>query len=313
MHLRISLGSIVPALLAAAGVLAAQGFDPTMPAPVPAVSGRVVAFFGLRYIDVNAGEGAPAGPGQEYTVHYTGWLRDGSKFDSSLDKATPLKFVQGRRAVIAGWDAGFEGMKVGGTRRLFLPYQLAYGELGRPPAIPPKAELIFDVELLGVKDVAAPPAAGADLSLVLHDLEDHIMALAKAVPEEKYSWKPAEGVRSFQQVFLHIANGNRLLLNIAMDAPDGDALKKLIDEQAKNEAASATKEQVLAALSESFAAIRGALDRARPATLTRAVDFFGTPATTNGVLINLETHMAEHLGQAIAYSRMNGIVPPWSQ
>jgi hypothetical protein len=70
---------------------------------------------------------------------------------------------------------------------------------------------------------------------------------------------------------------------------------------------------VLAALSESFTAIHGALDRARPGTLTRAVDFFGTPATANGVLINLETHMAEHLGQAIAYSRMNGIVPPWSQ
>jgi len=305
--------SLVPALLAAAGALAAQGFDPTMPAPVPAVSGKVVEFFGLRYVDVKAGDGAPAGPGQEYTVHYTGWLRDGSKFDSSVDRGTPLKFVQGRRAVIAGWDAGFEGMKVGGKRRLFLPYQLAYGELGRPPAIPAKAELIFDVELLGVKDVAAPPAAGADLSLVLHDLEDHIMALAKAVPEEKYSWKPAEGVRSFKQVFVHIANGNRLLLNIAMDAPDGDALKRLIDEQAKSEAAPATKEKVLTALGESFAAIHAALDRARPATLTHALDFFGTPATTNAVLINLETHMAEHLGQAIAYSRMNGIVPPWSQ
>ena len=305
--------SLVPALLAAAGALAAQGFDPTMPAPVPAVSGKVVEFFGLRYIDVKAGDGVPAGPGQEYTVHYTGWLRDGSKFDSSVDKGTPLKFVQGRRAVIAGWDAGFEGMKVGGNRRLFLPYQLAYGELGRPPAIPPKAELIFDVELLGVKDAAPQAAAGADLSLVLHELEDHIMVLAKAVPEEKYSWKPAEGVRSFKQVFLHIANGNRLLLNIAMDAPDGDALKKLIDEQAKSEAAPATKDQVLAALSESFTAIHAALDRARPATLTRALDFFGTPATTNAVLINLETHMAEHLGQAIAYSRMNGIVPPWSQ
>ena len=310
MHLRISLGSIVPALLAAAAALAAQGFDPTMPAPVPAVSGKVVEFFGLRYIDVKAGDGAP---GQEYTVHYTGWLRDGSKFDSSVDRGTPLKFVQGRRAVIAGWDAGFEGMKVGGKRRLYLPYQLAYGELGRPPAIPPKAELIFDVELLGVKDAAPQPSAGADLSLVLHDLEDHIMALAKAVPEEKYSWKPAAGVRSFQQVFLHIANGNRLLLNIAMDAPDADALKKLIDEQAKNEAAQATKDKVLEALSESFAAIHSALDGARPATLTHAVDFFGTPATTNGVLIDLETHMAEHLGQAIAYSRMNGIVPPWSQ
>jgi uncharacterized damage-inducible protein DinB len=303
----------VPVLLAAAVALGAQTFDPAMPAPVPAVSGKVVEFFGLRYIDVTVGDGAPAAPGQEYTVHYTGWLRDGSKFDSSVDRGTPLKFVQGRRAVIAGWDAGFEGMKVGGKRRLFLPYQLAYGELGRPPAIPAKAELVFDVELLGVKDAAPQPAAGADLSVPLHDLEAHIMALAKAVPEEKYSWKPADGVRSFQQVFLHIASGNQLLLNVAMNSPDADALKKLIDEQAKNEAAPTTKDKVIQALADSFTAIHTAIDRARPATLTRSVDFFGSPATTNAVLINLETHMAEHLGQAIAYSRMNGIVPPWSQ
>lgn len=300
-------------ILAAATALGAQTFDPAMPASVPAVSGRVVEFFGLRYIDVKSGDGAPAAPGQEYTVHYTGWLRDGSKFDSSVDRGTPLKFVQGRRAVIAGWDAGFEGMKVGGKRRLFLPYQLAYGELGRPPAIPAKAELVFDVELLGVKEAAPQPPAGADLSLALHDLEAHILALAKAVPEEKYSWRPADGVRSFQQVFLHIAYGNRLLLNIALNSPDGDALKKQIEEQDRNEEAPATKDKVLEVLADSFAAIHEALDRARPATLTRSVDFFGTPATTNGVLIDLETHMAEHLGQAIAYSRMNGIVPPWSQ
>jgi uncharacterized damage-inducible protein DinB len=301
------------ALLAAAAALGAQTFDPNMPATVPAVSGKVVEFFGLRYIDVKAGDGAPAAPGQEYTVHYTGWLRDGSKFDSSVDRGTPLKFVQGRRAVIAGWDAGFEGMKVGGKRRLFLPYQLAYGELGRPPAIPPKSELVFDVELLDVKDAAPQSAPGADLNVPLHDLEAHIMALAKAVPEEKYSWKPADGVRSFRQVFLHIASGNRLLLTIATESPDSAALEKLIEAQAKNEAAPATKEQVIAALTESFTAIHAAIDRARPATLTRSVDFFGTPATTNAVLMNLETHMAEHLGQAIAYSRMNGIVPPWSK
>jgi len=303
----------VPALFAAALALGAQTFDPAMPASVPAVTGKVVESFGLRYIDVKAGDGAPAVSGQEYTVHYTGWLRDGSKFDSSVDRGTPLKFVQGRRGVIAGWEAGFEGMKVGGKRRLFLPYELAYGELGRPPAIPAKAELIFDVELLAVKDVPPPPAAGADLGMPLHDLEEEIMALAKAVPEEKYSWKPAEGVRSFQQVFVHIAQGNRLLLNIAINAPDADGIKKLIADQSKNEAGSMTKDKVIELLADSFTAIHQALDSARPATLTHAVDFFGTPTTTNGVLIDLETHMAEHLGQAIAYSRMNGIVPPWSK
>ena len=302
-----------PVLMAAALALGAQTFDPAMPASVPAVSGKVVEFFGLRFIDVKAGDGAAAAPGQEYTVHYTGWLHDGAKFDSSVDKGTPLKFVQGRRAVIAGWDSGFEGMKVGGKRRLFIPYQLAYGELGRPPQIPPKAELIFDVELLGVKEAAPQPAAGADLSLPLHDLEAHVMALAKAVPEDKYPWKPAAGVRSFQQVFLHIAYGNQLLLNIALNSPQADALQKQVEENSKSEDAPVTKDKVIEILAQSFTAIHRALDRARANTLTRSVDFFGTPATANGVLMNLETHIAEHLGQAIAYSRMNGIVPPWSQ
>lgn len=292
---------------------AAQTFDPAMPASVPAVSGKVVESFGLRYIDVKIGDGPAAAPGQEYTVHYTGWLRNGDKFDSSVDKGTPLKFVQGRRAVIAGWEAGFEGMKVGGRRRLFLPYELAYGELGRPPAIPPKSELVFDVELLGAKEAAPQPAAGADLSVPLKELEAHITALAKAVPEDKYSWRPAAGVRSFQEVFLHIAYGNQLLLNIATNSPSEDALKKQLEDQSRNETAPATKDKVLEVLADSFTAVHRAIDRARAQTLTRSVDFFGTPATTNAVLIGLETHMAEHLGQAIAYSRMNGIVPPWSQ
>src|SRR5580704_16026234 len=205
--------TIVPALCAAAMALGAQTFDPAMPAAVPSVTGKLVESFGLRYIDVKAGDGAPALPGQEYTVHYTGWLRDGSKFDSSVDKGTPLKFVQGRRGVIAGWEAGFEGMKVGGKRRLFLPYQLAYGEQGRGP-IPPKAELIFDVELLAVKEVT-PPSAAADLLMPFGDLRAHVLALAQAVPEEKYAWRPSPGVRSFQEVFLHIGLANGLLLNIA--------------------------------------------------------------------------------------------------
>jgi peptidylprolyl isomerase len=81
-----------------------------MPASVPAASGAVVEGFGLHYIDIKPGDG-PAAAGQEYTVHYTGWLRDGTKFDSSVDRNSPLKFIQGRRAVIAGWDLGFEGMQ----------------------------------------------------------------------------------------------------------------------------------------------------------------------------------------------------------
>jgi hypothetical protein len=137
---------------------------------------------------VKAGDGAAAQPGQEYTIHYTGWLRDGTKFDSSVDRGKPFAFVQGRRQVIAGFDIGFAGMKVGGQRRLILPYQLAYGETGRGK-IPPKAELIFDVELLGVKDVDSSREA-ADVLLSLDDLEKQVIALAMAVPEENTDGGP---------------------------------------------------------------------------------------------------------------------------
>ena len=98
--------------------LAAQAFDPKMPPAVPQVTGTVVENFAMRYIDTAIGSGAPALPGKQYTVHYVGWLRNGTKFDSSVDRKEPFKFVQGRRLVIAGWEAGFEGMQVGGKRRL---------------------------------------------------------------------------------------------------------------------------------------------------------------------------------------------------
>src|ERR1039457_6558882 len=301
---------IAATALIAALPLAAQTFDPTMPASVPAATGAVMEAYGLRYIEIKTGDGAAAAPNQEYPVHYTGWLRDGTKFDSSVDRGTPLPFIQGRRAVIAGWDSGFEGMKVGGKRRLFIPYQLAYGELGRD-SIPPKAELIFDVELLGVKEAPPQPAAGAELNVALPDMEAHIMALAKAVPEEKYSWKPGPGVRSFQQVFLHIAHANQLLLNVANNEPSMDALKKQVEENSQGEGQPINKNKVLQILADSFTALHQTIDGARASTLSRNIDLFGTSTTLRGVLIDIETHIAEHLGQAIAYARVNGIVPPW--
>jgi len=161
--------------------LNAQSFDPKMPPAVPAATGGVVETAPLRYIEIKEGAGAPAKPAQEYTVHYTGWLRDGTKFDSSVDRGTPLKFVQGRRQVISGWEIGFEGMKVGGKRRLFLPYTLAYGELGNG-RIPPKAELIFDVELLDVRDVPNV-TGGAILLQPFNDLENRCSRLPKPFPK----------------------------------------------------------------------------------------------------------------------------------
>src|SRR5258708_12075926 len=104
-----------------------------MPAGVPQVSGAVVENVTMHYIEIASGSGAVAAPAKQYTVHYTGWLRNGTKFDSSVDRKEPLKFVQGPRQVISGWEVGFEGMRVGGKPRLSLPYQLPSGELCLSP------------------------------------------------------------------------------------------------------------------------------------------------------------------------------------
>jgi peptidylprolyl isomerase len=155
-------------LVCTAGALALLACAPRgrqLPAPIPRIEGEERTAFALRYVDVARGAGALAEPRKCFFAHYTGWLTDGKKFDSSRDTMpngqprTPLAFAQGARRVIPGWDAGFEGMRVGGKRRLLIPYQLAYGELGRPPVIPPKAELIFDVELMAVADTLATPSA----------------------------------------------------------------------------------------------------------------------------------------------------------
>src|SRR5277367_2349983 len=211
---------LATALALAALPLAAQTFETKMPDTVPAVTGKVMEGAALRYIDVQIGDGPPAAAGQQYTVQYTGWLRDGTKFDSSVGKE-PIQFVQGRRQVISGWEMGFEGMKVGGRRRLFIPYEMAYGEQGRG-SIPPKAELVFDVELLKAEAAPEAPPAAADILFSLNQVEGEVMQLAKAVPEEKYSWRPGPGVRTMQQVFLHIAYANHLILNIAEGSDEGE-------------------------------------------------------------------------------------------
>ena len=106
---------------------------------------------GLQYRDEVVGTGASPVQGKQVTVHYTGTLTTGSKFDSSRDKNIPFTFVIGVGQVIKGWDDGVMDMKVGGRRILTVPYHLAYGERGYPGVIPPKATLIFDVELLSVQ------------------------------------------------------------------------------------------------------------------------------------------------------------------
>jgi FKBP-type peptidyl-prolyl cis-trans isomerase len=105
---------------------------------------------GLQYWDMVVGAGATAAPGTTVSVHYSGFLTTGEKFDSSRDRGEPFSFPLGAGQVIKGWDEGVAGMKVGGQRQLRIPPQLGYGAAGAPGAIPPNATLIFDVELLAV-------------------------------------------------------------------------------------------------------------------------------------------------------------------
>ena len=106
---------------------------------------------GLQYEDTVTGTGATAVAGKQVTVHYTGWLTNGSKFDSSKDRNDPFQFPLGRGHVIKGWDEGVQGMKIGGTRKLTIPAHLGYGAHGAGGVIPPNATLVFEVELLDLQ------------------------------------------------------------------------------------------------------------------------------------------------------------------
>jgi peptidylprolyl isomerase len=112
--------------------------------------------FSLIYVDTKIGTGPLAMPNKFYSIHYTGYLPNGTKFDSSIDRGEPLTVEYGKHGVIPGWDTGFDGMHVGGKRRLFIPYQLAYGAAGSGP-IPARSELIFDVELVAQSDTRPAP------------------------------------------------------------------------------------------------------------------------------------------------------------
>lgn len=131
--------------------------------------------FSLDYIDTKIGTGELAGAHNFYSIHYTGYLLDGTKFDSSVDRGEPINVAYGQHQVIPGWDTGFAGMRVGGRRRLIIPFQLAYGATAHGP-IPAKSTLVFDVELLGIS--TTPPAPKAP-------------APAPAAPAEKPATAPA--------------------------------------------------------------------------------------------------------------------------
>ena len=111
---------------------------------------QITTASGLGIEELLVGTGAEASAGQTVSVHYTGWLTNGTKFDSSKDRNEPFEFPLGARHVIAGWDEGVQGMKIGGKRKLTIPPALGYGARGAGGVIPPNATLVFEVELLGL-------------------------------------------------------------------------------------------------------------------------------------------------------------------
>ncbi len=124
---------------------------PAASGPTRVTGAPVKTASGLEYWDIKAGTGAVAQTGQKVKVHYTGWLTNGKKFDSSVGTGHPFEFKLGAGQVIKGWDEGVAGMKVGGKRQLRIPPALAYGAAGYPGVIPPNSTLIFDVQLVDVK------------------------------------------------------------------------------------------------------------------------------------------------------------------
>ncbi len=152
----------------------------------------------------------------------------------------------------------------------------------------------------------------------------HVSALAEAMPAEKYGWRPADGVRSVSEAFVHLAAGNFLLLGIAgQDMPaewypkaegaEKPAVMALIKRNAELEKTVTGKAQVVKMVQQSAEAVRAAFDRASAADLEKKVNFFGRPTTVRAVYLRILAHVNEHMGQLVAYARMNGVVPPWSQ
>ena len=132
-------------------LLTACTTTPPTPIPLPSTTATTLPS-GLVYEDRKVGDGDEAKAGTTVLVHYTGWLQaDGTQFDTSRSRGQPFQFQLGKGSVIKGWEDGVPGMKVGGQRRLFIPPQLGYGDRGAGDAIPPKADLVFDVELVEVR------------------------------------------------------------------------------------------------------------------------------------------------------------------
>jgi len=147
---RITIAVVAVLIIAAIAFFVIQGIT-GKEQPVEVSTDLITTASGLQYQDLVVGDGKEAMVGDNVSVHYTGWLEDGTKFDSSLDRGNPFEFTLGMGQVIQGWDEGVAGMKVGGKRKLVIPPDLGYGPTGAGGVIPPNATLIFEVELIEIK------------------------------------------------------------------------------------------------------------------------------------------------------------------
>ena len=182
---------------------------------------------------------------------------------------------------------------------LAAPAPAAFAEEPGPPA--------------AAAEEAPPPTFLGDYLAEVDRVREQILALAGAMPQEVYAWRPAEGVRSTSEVYLHLAFANYMLPAVAGYAPPADLADQLgIDKIQAWDTATTDKAAVAERLSRSFDHLRSTVEGIKEADLGATVEFFGQTPTKRQMLLLALGHLHEHLGQAIAYARMNGVVPPWS-
>ena len=175
--------------------------------------------------------------------------------------------------------------------------------------------LAFTAVSIGSALPGDEPTSGfiSDYLMQIDEVQKHILSLENAIPEEKFGWRPAEGVRSISEVYLHIAFGNYLLLKFQGTEPPAD-VASMIDVMKVNEWDTSTKEKSAIAdrLTKSFEHLRSVASQMSEGELEKTADFFGQTVTKRNMLLSCLSHLHEHLGQSIAYARMNGVVPPWT-
>jgi len=175
------------------------------------------------------------------------------------------------------------------------------------------ALLVFAGLLVVAQAPKSPNKFQQEYLLSFNDAETKVVSLAKAMPAEKYSWRPGKDVRSVGEVYVHIANGNRLLLGLLNGMPARDAFMKIVAANERREKTVTGKDEVIADLVASFQEVHTALDGATDTDLSKSINLFGQQTTQRADYLTILEHASEHMGQSIAYARMNGVVPPWSR